>query len=439
MTMPDFTVLIPTHDHSETLRYAVRSVQWQTRQDFELFIVGDGVPDRTRAIAAELMAEDPRIRFFDFPKGERHGELHRHQALREASGRFVCYQADDDLWFPDHLATMATLLEDHDLAHCMQIEMAIDGQASTWMFDAIAEPRALDRMRTSKTGFGLNSGGHRLDAYRMLPRGWHPAPPGINTDLYFWLQFLEERWCRYVSHKWPLVVHLSTVPRRDWSQLRRVEELAALWERIQSASYRQGLVRECLLPLHDRLLAEAVQPSAGAELAREIAQLTHSITRSVGASTGLVPYVLGEQIRFCAGGNATRHVLSGFSLPEDWGRWTLGAEASVVLMLEDSISCDLILELEILSLLHDTLRPACAISVLLNGASVLQVHETRRGINRYVAHIPQGLSAGAVVLVLGFAVASPARPMDVGLGADDRLLGLGLVTLRISAAAAAAS
>ena len=94
--MTTFTVVIPTHNHADTLRYAVRSVQWQTCQDFELFVVGDGVPDRTRKIVSELVADDPRIRFFDFPKGERLGEQHRHLALQEANGRFVAYQADDD-------------------------------------------------------------------------------------------------------------------------------------------------------------------------------------------------------------------------------------------------------------------------------------------------------------------------------------------------------
>jgi glycosyltransferase involved in cell wall biosynthesis len=43
------TVLIPTHSHVEPLRHAVASVQQQGLRDFELFIVGDGVTDATRA------------------------------------------------------------------------------------------------------------------------------------------------------------------------------------------------------------------------------------------------------------------------------------------------------------------------------------------------------------------------------------------------------
>jgi glycosyltransferase involved in cell wall biosynthesis len=277
--MTAFTVVIPTHDHADTLRYSVRSVQWQTCQDFELFIVGDGVPDRTREIARELIAADPRIRFFDFPKGKRLGELNRHEALKEAHGRLVCYQADDDLWFPEHLEVMAGLLEDHDLAHCMQIDVATDGGVTSWMFDAKADPLALQKMRGSATGFGLASGGHRLDAYRRLPMGWNPAPAGINSDLHFWLQFLEQPSCRYVSSKWPRVVHLSSVTRKQWDLTRRVDELAGWWDRIQTPAQRERLARECLLPLHDKLVRDAFASTSGAGLAREIGRLTKALGR----------------------------------------------------------------------------------------------------------------------------------------------------------------
>ena len=247
MSEPTFTVLIPTHDHADTLRYSVASVQSQTRQDFELFIVGDGVPERTREVVADLMARDPRIRFFDNPKGERHGEAYRHAALQEARGRYVCYQSDDDLWFPTHLDRMASMLEQHDLSHTMQINLAPDGSAATKMYDARL-PDQIERMRKLHAGFGLASGGHTLDAYRRLPRGWFPAPPGFNTDLHFWLQFLDQPWCRYTSLKWPTVCHLSSVQRRDWPNTERVAELALWWPRFRDAQQRCNLIEQAFAP-----------------------------------------------------------------------------------------------------------------------------------------------------------------------------------------------
>ena len=68
------TVVIPTHDHGRTLLRSVPSALAQTVSELEVFVVGDGVPDVTRELMAELVAADERVRFFDNPKGERHGE-----------------------------------------------------------------------------------------------------------------------------------------------------------------------------------------------------------------------------------------------------------------------------------------------------------------------------------------------------------------------------
>ena len=141
--------------------------------------------------------------------------------------------------------------------------------------------RSRCKRRGSAAGFGLASGGHRLDAYRRLPTGWNPAPPGINSDLHFWLQFLEQPWCRYVSSKWPRVVHLSSVTRKQWDLPRRVDELAAIWDRIQAPAQREALARECLLPLHDKLVRDAFASTSGAGLAWEIGRLSKALGRTL--------------------------------------------------------------------------------------------------------------------------------------------------------------
>src|SRR6266498_4170613 len=99
------TVILPTHEHSALLPLALRSVQSQTVQELEIFIVGDGVRDSGRKSITRLAKADDRIRFFDYPKAPRQGEANRQVALREARGSIVCYQSDDDLWLPEHVAT----------------------------------------------------------------------------------------------------------------------------------------------------------------------------------------------------------------------------------------------------------------------------------------------------------------------------------------------
>ncbi|WP_332688176.1 aldehyde dehydrogenase family protein, partial [Devosia sp.] len=64
------------------------------------FVVGDGASAETRDIVEEFAHNDPRIRYFDFSKGQRHGEAHRHIVLQEARGEIV-YTASFVKWYAE--------------------------------------------------------------------------------------------------------------------------------------------------------------------------------------------------------------------------------------------------------------------------------------------------------------------------------------------------
>lgn len=428
--MPDFTVLIPTHSHEDTLRYAVASVQWQTRQDFELFIVGDGVSDRTREVVAELMKQDDRIRFFDCPKGQRNGERSRHEALQHASGRFVCYQSDDDLWLPEHLETMAGLLEHHDLAHCMQIEVGPDGSVCTSVFDAATDPLGIRKMERREAGFGLGTGGHRLDAYRKLPEGWMPAPKHMASDLHFWLQFLYQPWCRYISHKWPEILHLSSEKRQGHGNAQRVDELARWWDDVQTAAQRAAIVRRSVAPVLDAL--SRTHDSGTAGLVDAIDGLKQQLTHPPGkdAPPALPHYTPGEVIRFSSTGPAFPYVHVGFLPPEPWGTWTGAGPAQIVLPLATPLQGRALLRMGVSLLVASPAQPAGAFELSVNGERVLRVQDSRPHAD-HVIDIPASLCAGLHVLVIGFVPLSPASPQALGLGADARTLGIGLTDLSI--------
>ena len=174
--MIDATIVIPTLRHAALLPYALRSALDQEGASVEVFVVGDGVEDDTRA-ALEPFRDDVRVRFFDFPKGERHGELHRHEALREATRRIVCYLSDDDLLLRDHVAEMALLLDDADFAHSVSARLAVDGTLEyfPWNF---SRPEFVEVGLGRKASIGLTGTAHTLEAYRRLPHGWRTTPPG---------------------------------------------------------------------------------------------------------------------------------------------------------------------------------------------------------------------------------------------------------------------
>jgi glycosyltransferase involved in cell wall biosynthesis len=223
--MPRATVLCPTFNHGPLLRRSVGSALAQTVADLELLIVGDGVDDVTRGVAQELVERDPRVRFFDNPKGPRRGEAHRHPVLRDhASGRIVCYLGDDDLWLPDHVETMEGLLADADFAHAPPVMVHPDGRLKTWAVD-VSRPGDRGHVFTRLGFFPLSSQAHTMDMYRRLPYGWRTTPEGTATDVYMAQQFLGERDCRAVSGTRPTYVAFPDGFRGDWTLERRAAEL----------------------------------------------------------------------------------------------------------------------------------------------------------------------------------------------------------------------
>ena len=235
------------------LRHSLRSVQEQTVGELEIFVVGDGVPDVTRELVAELARDDPRIRFFDNPKGPRHGELHRHAALEEARGEIVCYQADDDLWRPDQVAELQALLSRSDFAHSVALGVEPAGSLFPWL--GVLESGAFrGLMRAGVNFLPLCAVGHRLAVYRTLPHGWRTTPQGIPTDLYMWRQFLDQPGIRLASGSRPTVVHFATPARRTWTLEQRLLELEGWANRFAEATWRDDVE-----PLMSERCASAVE------------------------------------------------------------------------------------------------------------------------------------------------------------------------------------
>ena len=127
--MPRVSVITATYNRSEVLRYAIESVRRQTYPDWEHIIVGDACTDDSATLVQSFA--DPRLRFVN--RAENFGEQSgpNNDGLALARGELVAYLNHDDVWFPDHLASLTAHLDESgaDLVHAPLVGVDAQGVA----------------------------------------------------------------------------------------------------------------------------------------------------------------------------------------------------------------------------------------------------------------------------------------------------------------------
>src|SRR6202000_2278953 len=96
--MPKVSIILPTYNRADTIMRAVRSVQAQTFQDWELIVVDDGSTDDTASLLAGVetrmvLTRQPNRGFTEA----------RNAGIRAARGPYIAFLDSDDEFMPHHL------------------------------------------------------------------------------------------------------------------------------------------------------------------------------------------------------------------------------------------------------------------------------------------------------------------------------------------------
>lgn len=109
--MPLVSVITPAYNSARYIADAIRSVQAQTLDDWEMVIVDDASTDETSAIV-ESFSSDPRIRLIQLNTNSGAG-IARQTALDAAAGRYIAFLDADDTWKPEKLTRQVDHMEAH--------------------------------------------------------------------------------------------------------------------------------------------------------------------------------------------------------------------------------------------------------------------------------------------------------------------------------------
>lgn len=135
-----FTVVIPLFNKSAHIQATLASVAAQTHDAFEVIVVDDGSTDGSDALVEAW--DDSRLRLVRQANGG--PGLARNRGVDEARGAWVAFIDADDLWLPDHLATLAEAM-----TACPAADVAAAGYVRGHTVQAISEqdrgpPRVVD-------------------------------------------------------------------------------------------------------------------------------------------------------------------------------------------------------------------------------------------------------------------------------------------------------
>lgn len=107
------SVVIPTHFRADRLVKAVQSARNQTWKNIEIIVVSDGFDSNTEDVINKLKIEDLRIKFYSYDPSQG-GNHARNVGIQNASGDYIAFLDDDDIWYPNKIEKQMELFSNDE-------------------------------------------------------------------------------------------------------------------------------------------------------------------------------------------------------------------------------------------------------------------------------------------------------------------------------------
>src|SRR3990167_5693323 len=108
---PAISIVMATYNRSNIISYAIESALNQVMTDWELIIVGDACTDETEHVISAF--HDQRIIFYNLPTNHGEQSVPNNFGMKKARGKYLAFLGHDDMWFPQHLETALTPLNEN--------------------------------------------------------------------------------------------------------------------------------------------------------------------------------------------------------------------------------------------------------------------------------------------------------------------------------------
>jgi hypothetical protein len=149
----------------------------------------------------------------------------------------------------------------------------------------------------------------------------------------------------------------------------------------------------------------------------------------------LVPtYRLSDIVDFSGKGDGWFYAAEGWSRHEDWGCWSEGEEARIVMRISGYIGQELTLNLTYAALVHPE-QPCQKVAITGNGHAIANqeicLADNGGEPTPHSYKLPAGLVSADGLLEIRIKTPDAISPKELGVNEDSRILGIGLKTLQI--------
>lgn len=229
---PRISVVIPTYQRLESCRRAVSSVLEQELPALELLVCDDGSTDGTQGELEGWAREEDRLHYLRLPGNTGTPAAARNLGVERASGEWVAFLDDDDVWLPSKLRVQGEAISTgrHDV---VASDATRSGGQPYFGLESAAEPDRAELLRHNPiiTSTAVVRRSALIAAGGFIHRAVGMSITGVD-DYAAWLN-LSQRGARIVVLPDQLVLYEDTGEQRVSSAPGRQEaEVAAVRWRL---------------------------------------------------------------------------------------------------------------------------------------------------------------------------------------------------------------
>jgi glycosyltransferase involved in cell wall biosynthesis len=185
ISSPLVSVVMATYNGERFIEAQIKSILSQTYRNLEIIVVDDGSTDHTYTILETYAAKDKRIKLFrndanlgyvkNFEKG-----------LSLAGGSYVAPSDHDDIWFPEKIATLVSVIGEATIVYA---DSVLIDEADNQMGKKLSDIKRLTDFNDCLSFLvGNSAAGHAMLIKTALIKDAIPFAPMIPHD--HWLGFV---------------------------------------------------------------------------------------------------------------------------------------------------------------------------------------------------------------------------------------------------------